>query len=100
MRYSHIKTSVLEQFKAPNGHKIVPFILGAPVGGKSACAREVINELGIDNVVEFTASLREVIDPSGQMLVIFGAGGAARAIAVELAQEFRRRRALKERKKN
>lgn len=33
----------------------------------------------------FTASLREVTDPSGQAFVIFGAGGAARAIAVESA---------------
>jgi len=65
MRYSHIKTSVLEQFKAPQGNKIVPFILGAPGGGKSACAREVINELGIDNVVEFTASLRDPVDVLG-----------------------------------
>lgn len=33
----------------------------------------------------FTASLREVTDPAGQDFVIFGAGGAARAIAVESA---------------
>jgi shikimate dehydrogenase len=33
----------------------------------------------------FTASLREVTDPSGAAVVIFGAGGAARAIAVESA---------------
>lgn len=65
MRYSHIKTSVLEQFKAPNGNKIVPFILGAPGGGKSACARDVVNSLGIENVVEFTASLRDPVDVLG-----------------------------------
>ena len=33
----------------------------------------------------FVQSLREVADPSGKRVVILGAGGAARAIAVELA---------------
>jgi shikimate dehydrogenase len=33
----------------------------------------------------FLRSLMEVIDPKGKRVVIFGAGGAARAIAVELA---------------
>lgn len=33
----------------------------------------------------FVQSLREVADPQGQRIVILGAGGAARAIAVELA---------------
>jgi shikimate dehydrogenase len=33
----------------------------------------------------FLASLRTLIDPSGRELVLFGAGGAARAIAVESA---------------
>jgi shikimate dehydrogenase len=33
----------------------------------------------------FVASLREVSDPSGQHVVVLGAGGAARAIAVETA---------------
>jgi shikimate dehydrogenase len=33
----------------------------------------------------FLASLRTLIDPSGQELVLFGAGGAGRAIAVESA---------------
>jgi shikimate dehydrogenase len=32
----------------------------------------------------FLKSLREVVDPSGKSVVLFGAGGAARAIAVEL----------------
>lgn len=67
MRYSGIKTSILEQFKVEGGHKVVPFILGAPGGGKSACAREVIDSLDIpaDNVVEFTASLRDPVDVLG-----------------------------------
>jgi shikimate dehydrogenase len=33
----------------------------------------------------FLSALRTVVDPSGRSLVIFGAGGAARAIAVEAA---------------
>lgn len=33
----------------------------------------------------FVASLRELIDPAGKRVVLFGAGGAARAIGVELA---------------
>ena len=33
----------------------------------------------------FLKSLREVVDPAGKRVVLFGAGGAARAIAVELA---------------
>ena len=65
MRYQDIKTSVIEQFKNPNGHRVVPFILGAPGGGKSACARDIIKSLGITNVVEFTASLRDPVDVLG-----------------------------------
>ena len=34
----------------------------------------------------FVASLRTVVDPTGKNLVLFGAGGAARAIAVEAAR--------------
>jgi shikimate dehydrogenase len=33
----------------------------------------------------FICALREVVDPSGKSIVLFGAGGAARAIAVEAA---------------
>ena len=67
MRFSHIKTSVLEQFKAPQGNKIVPFILGAPGGGKSAVARDIVSSLGIEHskVIEFTASLRDPVDVLG-----------------------------------
>lgn len=65
MRYSNIKKSVVEQFKAPQGNKIVPFILGAPGGGKSACARDIMSELGLEHVVEFTASLRDPVDVLG-----------------------------------
>lgn len=65
MRYQNIKTSIIEQFKAPQGNKVVPFILGAPGGGKSAVAREAIREMGIDTVIEFTASLRDPVDVLG-----------------------------------
>ena len=65
MRYSNIKTSIVEQFKAPGGNKVVPFILGAPGGGKSACARDIVAELGVETVVEFTASLRDPVDVLG-----------------------------------
>jgi shikimate dehydrogenase len=33
----------------------------------------------------FLASLRELVDPAGRSVVMFGAGGAARAVGVELA---------------
>jgi shikimate dehydrogenase len=33
----------------------------------------------------FVAALREVVDPKGKSVVLFGAGGAARAVAVEMA---------------
>ena len=67
MNFNNIKTSVLEQFKVDGGNAVVPFILGAPGGGKSACAREIVAELGIepDKVVEFTASLRDPVDVLG-----------------------------------
>jgi len=65
MRYSNIKTSVLSQFSVDGGNAVVPFILGAPGGGKSACARDIVKTLGIENVVEFTASLRDPVDVLG-----------------------------------
>ena len=37
------------------------------------------------NGKRFLQSLREVVDPEGKQVVMFGAGGAARAIGVELA---------------
>lgn len=65
MKYQDIKTSVLEQFAHKRGSMVVPFILGAPGGGKSACARDIIASMGIENVVEFTASLRDPVDVLG-----------------------------------
>lgn len=65
MKYSDIRTSILSQFQAPGGNRVVPFILGAPGGGKSACARDVVKTLGFERVVEFTASLRDPVDVLG-----------------------------------
>lgn len=65
MKYQDIKLSITEQFKSTRGNAIVPFILGAPGGGKSACSRDIVRSLGIDNVVEFTASLRDPVDVLG-----------------------------------
>ena len=65
MKYQNIKSSVLEQFKVEGGNAVVPFIIGRPGGGKSACARDVVRTLGFENVVEFTASLRDPVDVLG-----------------------------------
>lgn len=65
MKYQNIKTSVLSQFSVDGGNAIVPFILGAPGGGKSACARDVLRTMQFENVVEFTASLRDPVDVLG-----------------------------------
>ena len=67
MRYSNIKTSIVEQFKTTN--RVVPFITGAPGGGKSACARDALKTLGFTveagNMVEFVPSQRDPVDVLG-----------------------------------
>lgn len=67
MKYQAIKQSITAQFSVSGGNKIVPFILGAPGGGKSACARDALRALGFDesNTVEFVASLRDPVDVLG-----------------------------------
>jgi hypothetical protein len=65
MRYSDIKKSVIAQFEVEGGNKIVPFILGAPGGGKSACGEDILRTMEIDNVVPFNASLRDPVDVLG-----------------------------------
>ena len=45
MKFSDLKKSILAQFEVAGGNRIVPFIEGKPGGGKSACAREIVNEL-------------------------------------------------------
>lgn len=63
MKFSDIKLSIVEQFKTTNG--IVPYIEGAPGGGKSALAKQIGKELGFDRVEMFYASLRDPVDLLG-----------------------------------
>ena len=69
MKYSEIKTSIVSQFSQdrPDANKTVFMIMGQPGGGKSACARDALNELGFTdaNTVEFVASLRDPVDVMG-----------------------------------
>jgi MoxR-like ATPase len=69
MRFSQIKQSIVSQFSQDraDANKTVFFILGAPGGGKSACAREALRDLGYtsENTVEFVASLRDPVDVLG-----------------------------------
>jgi len=69
LTFSQIKHSIVAQFSQDraDANKTVPFIMGAPGGGKSAAAREALRELGFDesNTVEFVASLRDPVDVLG-----------------------------------
>lgn len=71
MKFQKLKQTIIHQFKAEGGHRVVPFIVGQPGGGKSACAREIAHELqDIFNipdsrVVEFNPSLRDPVDLLG-----------------------------------
>lgn len=71
MKFSTLKNSILTQFKQENGHLVVPFLVGQPGGGKSACAREIAKELQEtysipdSRVVEFNPSLRDPVDIMG-----------------------------------
>lgn len=83
MKFTDIHTSILTQFSVPGGNEIVPFIIGRPGGGKSACARSVAHSIlkhhdldfieydsaknNVDDatVVEFNASLRDPVDVLG-----------------------------------
>lgn len=71
MRFSSLKKTIVAQFTSENGNQVVPYIEGRPGGGKSACAREIANELkmhfGIadEQIVEFNPSLRDPVDIMG-----------------------------------
>lgn len=69
MRYSQVKKSITTQFNQDraDANKTVFFIMGRPGGGKSACARDSLKELGFTqaNTVEFVASLRDPVDVLG-----------------------------------
>jgi len=67
MRYRDLKATLLEQFAAPNGHAVVPLILGQPGSGKSACALDIGEVLVPDPArrIVFNASLRDPVDILG-----------------------------------
>jgi shikimate dehydrogenase len=74
----------------PHKVAVIPFLDGL---GESAEVMEAVNcvvrrgDLLIGENTDgkgFLKSLREVIEPAGKHVVLYGAGGAARAIAVEL----------------
>jgi hypothetical protein len=63
MKYSDIKLSINTQFAQTA--EVVPYIEGAPGGGKSALAKQVGKELGFERVEMFYASLRDPVDLLG-----------------------------------
>lgn len=63
MKYSDIYNSITKQFSKTN--KVVPYIEGAPGGGKSALAKQIGKDLGFERVVLFFASLRDPVDLLG-----------------------------------
>lgn len=71
MKFSDAKAAVLAQFEEKDGHKVVPFLIGPPGCGKSACVREIAAALkesrGIpdERVIEFNPSLRDPVDILG-----------------------------------
>lgn len=69
MRFSQVKQSIVAQFSQDraDANKTVFFILGQPGGGKSACARAALRDMGYTaaNTVEFVASLRDPVDVLG-----------------------------------
>lgn len=75
----------------PHKVTVIPFLDGlgesAAVMGAVNCAVLRNGKLIGENTdgKGFLQSLRELIDPAGKSVVMFGAGGAARAIGVELA---------------
>jgi hypothetical protein len=63
--FKSIERAILAQFNFNN--KVVPYIEGAPGGGKSALAAKIGREMGIpeENITQFYASLREPVDLLG-----------------------------------
>jgi len=77
-------------FTIPHKVSVIPFLDGlseaAELMGAVNCIHRQGDELLGDNTdgKGFVQSLREVTDPQDKRIVILGAGGAARAISVEL----------------
>jgi shikimate dehydrogenase len=75
----------------PHKVAIIPHLDGlgqsaATIGAVNCAVRRGDKLIGENtDGVGFMESLRTVVDPAGKSLVVFGAGGAARAIAVEAA---------------
>jgi shikimate dehydrogenase len=78
-------------FTVPHKVAVLPLLDGlspaAELIGAVNCVNQVDGKLIGENTdgKGFLQSLRTVIDPQNQQIVILGAGGAARAVAVELA---------------
>jgi hypothetical protein len=70
VKYSEVKQSIVAQFsqERADANKTVFAIMGAPGGGKSACARDAFQTLGFTlgvDMFEFVGSLREPVDMLG-----------------------------------
>ncbi len=78
-------------FTIPHKVSVIQYLDGlspaAEAMGAVNCVNNVEGKLMGENTdgKGFVQSLRDVIDPNGKKVVVLGAGGAARAIAVELA---------------
>jgi shikimate dehydrogenase len=74
----------------PHKVAVIPYLdrtsEAATLMGAVNCVNRIDDELVGENTdgKGFVQSLREILDPTGKNIVILGAGGAARAIAVEL----------------
>ena len=77
-------------FTLPHKVAVIPYLDELSEAAKLMGAVNCVNRVGEKLVGEntdgkgFVQSLRQVTDPAGKRVVILGAGGAARAIAVEL----------------
>lgn len=71
LTFNALSRSIIRQFNMKNGFKVVPFILGQPGGGKSACVRAIAKEIQKlrdipdERVIEFNPSLRDPVDIMG-----------------------------------
>jgi shikimate dehydrogenase len=78
-------------FTIPHKVAVIPFLDSLSPAAERIGAVNCLNRVGEKLIGEntdgkgFYQSLREACDPAGLSIVILGAGGAARAIAVELA---------------